>query len=165
MCFLQNISFLRYSLHLWVRWSTHERKRDHAYSKNLAENVLSETYPDLCFFLVKHCGWQHVVTCIMTNPRGPQDCRVRITQTACRMCALFTVFISQNLRPTWKWVMSAMFWSLSAVSFGICFCMFAANVDLCSFVRVKRWSWRFTCVWNWAEWRVVLKAQRAALRD
>ena len=41
-CFLQNISFRRYSHHLWVRWKTHGRKRDHAYSKNLEENVLRD---------------------------------------------------------------------------------------------------------------------------
>ena len=46
-CLLQNITFWQYSLHLWMRWRTHERKSDHAYSKNLEGNALRESYLDL----------------------------------------------------------------------------------------------------------------------
>ena len=41
--------------------------------------------------------------------------------------------------------------------------MFAANVDICSFTRVKQ-RWKMVAwAWNWAEWRVVLKSWRAGL--
>ena len=35
------------------------------------------------------------------------------------------------------------------------------TLDLCGFTRVKRRCWSLTCVWNWAEWLVVLKSRWA----
>ena len=107
-CVLQYISFRQYSLHLWMRWRTHERKRDHAYQKYVEGNVFRKTYPDLWHldFLVKRCRRQRVMT---ESQACSQDCRIRITQPACRMYSLFTIFIPHNIGPTWKWVMSARF--------------------------------------------------------
>ena len=155
-CLLQNISFQQHSLYLWVWWRTHERKSDHAYSKNLQGNSLRETYVDLWHIHYfnetmpmetrSDHGDSSTGACMATGLQGTDD-PVGLPN----VCLIYLLFSSRRISDQHKkWVMSARFWSQSAVSFGSCFCMLAANVDLCSFSGVKRRCWSLTCVWNLA---------------
>ena len=82
------------------------------------------------------------------------------------MCGLCTVFISQNLRPSRKWVMSPR----SALSWEVGICeIWSSFLHVCSkcwhfgFTRVKGRCSCVTWVWNWEKWREWLKSRQVAL--
>ena len=162
----------QYSLHLWVWWRTHERKSDHAaYSKDLQGNALRETYPDL---------W-HIHYFIKTVPKATRSdwstgaymvTRLQGTDDSVGLPNVFfffffccLLFSSRRISDLHKNGSCRLGFGLSQQwVLGAVFCMLATNVDLCSFTRVKRRCWSLTCVWNWAEWLVVLKSRWAPLK-
>ena len=101
--------FWEYLLHLEMVWpmrgnvTTHTKKfGGKCVSWNLSRFITPLFFSET-LRMTTHIDW------VTWSQAWPQDCRVRITQSARRLCTLFTVFISQNLRPPWKWVMAARY--------------------------------------------------------
>ena len=94
--------------------------------------------------------------------------RAGMTQSAlhntCAVCVLFSRRISGRLENGSCRLDLVLVGRSKCVSFGIFFCMFAANVGM---MVLREWMGRCsseTLVWNWTEWRDELKSRRVALR-
>ena len=77
-------------------WRTHERKSDHAYSKNLEGNVLRETYPNLWHI---HTFSEMLPMSTRSDwPTGawPQGCRVRNPVGLPNVCFVYCFHLAES---------------------------------------------------------------------